>query len=490
MHKNNPLLILSCMFILNLFFANMALAEHQFDKQKMDDYLSLMSENHKGILSIEIVEKGKQVYQNQTGFSHYDEQGEKVKADAQTLYRIASITKMFTATLIMQLIEQEKLSLNTTLSEFYPQIKNADKITIDNMLMHYSGLYDYSAETRFWSKDAYEPQSKVQMIERFASFEPVFKPGSRYEYCNTNYMLLGYIIEKITGQSYQSALQSNIIDKLNLKNTQLGTAADTDKNQAQSFYFSKGDWQVQKAYDLSSFTAAGGIISTPHDLNIFINALMSGELVGEALLTRMYSRHAFNYRGIMMMPFSDSYAYGHTGVLDGFRSVLGYYPDEDTSIALIVNGVSMNFDTFKNGILSIYFNKPFTLPKFDYDYASVDIDEKQLNSLAGDYHYQHPFNAQYKMGSTLFIKENQLWAHIPNISNPRGSDLEISFIATSENTFFSASEGMQLNFSIGTDGALNTNNFEIKHNDQLFIFNKNKSVWGQLFGWVAVLNPF
>jgi len=179
-----------------------AAAERQFDRQKMDNLLSLLSEKNKAILSIEIVEKGKQTYQNQTGFAFYDSAGQKVKADAQTQYRVGSITKMFTATLIMQLIEQDKLSLTTPLSDFYPEIKNAQEITIDHMLMHRSGLFNYTADVGF-REYASKPQSQVQMIGRFVNFEPEFKPGAKYSYSNTNYMLLGYIIEEIAGERYQ-----------------------------------------------------------------------------------------------------------------------------------------------------------------------------------------------------------------------------------------------------------------------------------------------
>jgi D-alanyl-D-alanine carboxypeptidase len=273
----NALLMLGCMFILNCSTTGTTMAERHFDKQKMDNYLSLLSENNKAILSIEIVEKGKTTYQNQTGFAYYDATGKKVKADAQTQYRVGSITKMFTATLIMQLIDQEKLSLTTPLSVFYPEIKNAEEITIDHMLKHRSGLFNYTDDADFLEYFS-KPQSQEQMITRFSGFEPEFKPDRKYSYSNTNYMLLGYIIEKITAESYQAVLQTNIIDELNLKNTHLGSVIDTDKNQAQSFYYSQSDWQIKKQWHMSTAIAAGAIISSPHDLNIFGS---SAKLVGK-----------------------------------------------------------------------------------------------------------------------------------------------------------------------------------------------------------------
>ena len=163
------------------------LVERQFDKQKMDNYLSLLSDNNKAILSIEIVEKGETTYQNQTGFAYYDSTGKKVKADAQTQYRVGSITKMFTATLIMQLIDQEKLSLTTPLSVFYPEIENAEEITIDHLLKHRSGLFNYTDDAGFLEYFT-KPQSQEQMITRFSGFEPQFKPDRRYSYSNTYYI--------------------------------------------------------------------------------------------------------------------------------------------------------------------------------------------------------------------------------------------------------------------------------------------------------------
>jgi D-alanyl-D-alanine carboxypeptidase len=464
------LLILSCLLIVNCSFTGTTMVERQFDKQKMDDYLSNLSENNKAILSIEIVEKGKTAYQNQTGFAYYDSTGEKIKADAQTQYRVGSITKMFTATLIMQLIEQEKLSLNTPLSVFYPEIKNSQEITIDQMLKHRSGLFNYTADAEF-REYVNKPQSKAQMITRFSGFEPAFKPGEKFRYSNTNYMLLGYIIEKITGESYQSVLQKNIIDQLNLKNTHLGSVIDIDNNQAQSFYFSRSDWQIQKQWHMSTATAAGAIISSPNDLNIFINALMSGKLLSKLSLQKMLSSSYTYGRGIRKFPFYGRHSHGHYGLVEGFHSALLYFPEDDMTLAVSVNGLALNFHRdIVVAILNIYYDRYFKQP--NYNHQSVEFDEKLLSAFVGDYHFQSTRNPDFKLDGSLFIKNGQLFGSMPDIYNPEGMALEISFIATSENTFFNASEGIQITFEKSWYGSLISDRFIAKHDGANYEFQK------------------
>jgi D-alanyl-D-alanine carboxypeptidase len=471
MNRKSALLILSCLFLLNCSFTGTAMAERQFDKQKMDNYLSLLSENNKAILSIEIVEKGKTIYQNQTGFAYYDSTGQKVKADVQTQYRVGPITKMFTATLIMQLIDQEKLSLTTALSIFYPEIKNAEEITIDHMLKHRSGLFNYTDDADFLEYFT-KPQSQEQMLTRFSGFEPEFKPDKKYSYSNTNYMLLGYIIEKVTGESYQVVLQKNIIDKLKLKNTHLGSVIDTDKNQAQSFYFSRGNWQIKKQWNMSTAMAAGAIISSPHDLNIFSNALMSGELLNKTSSNKMLTSSAYSYgRGTKTFSFHGRLGHGHYGGIEGFSSALLYIPEDDMSLAVSVNGLALNFhDDIVGAALSTYFNINFKLP--NYSHQSVEIDEKRLSAFVGDYHFQDSQHPDYKMDVSLFIKNGQLFGSMPDINNHDGMALEISFIATSERTFFSASEGIQLTFKKAWGGTLNPDRFKATHNGADYYFHK------------------
>lgn len=121
--------------------------------------------------------------------------------------------------MIFQLIEQGKIKLSTPLSDFYPELENADEITIEHMLSHRSGLFNYTNATEFITYfNTY--QTKEEMLQRLDSYPAVFSPNKKHEYSNTNYLLLGYIIEDVTGKSYEQVVKKNIFDRIGLSNTE------------------------------------------------------------------------------------------------------------------------------------------------------------------------------------------------------------------------------------------------------------------------------
>jgi len=133
---------------------------------------------------------------------------ENTKANKDTKYKIGSITKTFTAVMIMQLIEEKKLRLDTKLARFYPKIPNADKISINDLLHHRTGIVDYINGDAVTQQNMYKVHSKEEMIQKITAYEPLFEPGTKYEYSNSNYNLLGYIIEtspKIIRRKYPNS---------------------------------------------------------------------------------------------------------------------------------------------------------------------------------------------------------------------------------------------------------------------------------------------
>ncbi|MDX1602128.1 MAG: serine hydrolase, partial [Salinimicrobium sediminis] len=176
-----------------MLFLGMSLSAQDFNKQKMDSLFSAIDENNKGMGSLSIYKNGNEVYTSSTGFANVEA---KKAADAQTRYRVGSITKTFTAAIIMQLIEEGKLQLETKLSAFYSQIPNAGKISMEDLLRHQSGLFNYSKVEDFenW-KD--KEQSRQDHLERFVKNGIEFQPGERSDYSNTNYILLSIIIEDL-----------------------------------------------------------------------------------------------------------------------------------------------------------------------------------------------------------------------------------------------------------------------------------------------------
>src|SRR5215212_5343530 len=162
------------------------------DKAKLDQLFDRLLEKNKGMGSITIAKDGNVLYTRSFGYSQINGD-EKKPLTAETKYRIASITKTYTAVMIFQLVEERKLKLTDTLDKFFPQIPNAARITIGQMLAHRSGIHNIEADGS-WGK---QPRTPDEVVARIAQGEPDFEPDSRHQYSNAGYNLLGYIVEKV-----------------------------------------------------------------------------------------------------------------------------------------------------------------------------------------------------------------------------------------------------------------------------------------------------
>ena len=250
------------------------------------------------------------------------------KLDENSKLKIGSITKTFTATMIMQLIEEKKLSLDTKLSVFYPKIKNAEKITIHHLLHHRTGIPDYLNDDETIMDKIYMANSKTEMIDRITKYESAFEPNSKHKYSNSNYYLLGLIIENSTKKSLSYNLETRIIKKLKLKNTLLPTKTNIANNESFSYINNGKTWEKTPEWNNSIAFAAGDIAATPSDLTTFMYGLFNGKLVSDASLELMKTMEDNYGMGLITLPFDTKKFYGHTGGIESFRAVVGYNIDE------------------------------------------------------------------------------------------------------------------------------------------------------------------
>ncbi len=346
-----------------------------FNKAKMDSLFQALDQNHKAMGSICIHKDGKEVYSRSIGYSVLDQQ----QADAGTKYRIGSITKMFTATIIFQMVEEKKLSLNATLDQFYPQLPNAQKITIGHLLSHRSGLHNFTDDDSYTSYME-QARSQKEMLDIIAKGGSDFEPGSKAAYSNSNFVLLGYIAEKIAKKSYAALLQERIVAKAGLKNTYYGSKADAAKKESRSYSYLNG-WQLMPETDMSIPHGAGAIVSTPSDLDKFIDALFAGKLISQASLEHMKTIQDGYGMGMFEIPFYEKKAYGHNGGIDGFSSMLGYFPNDKLAVAYCSNGQNYPVNDIMIGVLSIYYNKDYAIPSF----TTLALTAAQLDQYTGVY---------------------------------------------------------------------------------------------------------
>lgn len=329
--------------------------------EQLDSYFSSLEHRNEAMGSIAISKNGKLLYSNAIGYKTING-NDKEKSTTATHYKIWSITKTYTAVMIFQLIEEGKLSLDTTLNTFYPQIPNSKKITIRQMLCHRSGIFDYVNDIE---KDINlrDIQSKDSIAELIGTFTPNFKPGENFRYSNSNYLFLGYIIETLDSVNFETALSNRILSKLKLRNTYFGTQTVKNlKNIANTYNFN-GSWipvDGEADYNNHIETADGGIVATMEDMALFIEALFDGKLISEQSLSHMLEGTDSYRLGIMKTQFLDSEGFGHTGGWIS-ESSLFYYPKDELTIAYATNGIVIRKEEILDNVLKIYHNKPFAV---------------------------------------------------------------------------------------------------------------------------------
>ena len=346
------------------------------DKAKLDEFLDRLAEKNKGMGSLTLAKDGNVLYTRSFGYSQING-NEKKPLTAETKYRIASITKMFTAVMIFQLVEEKKLRLTDTLDRFFPQIPNAARITIGQILAHRSGIHDLEADGS-WGK---QPRTQDEVVARIAQGQPDFEPDARHLYSNAGYMLLGYIVGKAGGKPYQEALKERITSKIGLKDTYLGAGhTDPSRNEALSYnYF--GGWKEAAELDFSVPGGAGSILSTPTDITKFIQALFDLRLVSRDRLKQMTTMKEDEGMGMELFSFAGKTLYGHTGGSISSGAWLAYFPEEKLALAYTTNAKIYPVSNIVSGVFDIYWNRPFQIPTFD----AFDVSTEVLDRYVGVY---------------------------------------------------------------------------------------------------------
>ena len=322
------------------------------DTVKLDSLFQILETKDKFMGSIAISENGKLLYTKSIG---KDDLETNKHSSPLTKYRIGSISKMFTSCMVFKAVEERKINLNQTIEKYFPTIVNANKITISNLLNHRSGIHNFTDDENYMSYHT-EPKSEKQMIEIIAHNKSDFKPDSKADYSNSNYVLLSFILEKIYKKSYKELLTATIIKPLGLKNTYFGGKIAVQNNECFSYTF-EDKWQKENETDMSIPMGAGAIVSNPTDLVVFIENLFANKIISQNSLEQMKAIKDNYGMGIFQIPFYEKQGFGHTGGIDGFGSVLSYFPENKLAIALLSNGRIYENNNVMIGVLSIYFNK-------------------------------------------------------------------------------------------------------------------------------------
>jgi D-alanyl-D-alanine carboxypeptidase len=401
---------ISFAILLTLILFTVARAQ-TLDKAKLDQFFDRLAEKNKAMGSLTIAKDGKVIYTRAIGYSQINGT-EKKPLTAANRFRIGSITKMFTASMILQLAEEGKLKLTDPLDKFFPQVPNARKITIEQILWHRSGIPNVRRESNAQGNANTIPMTKDEILALIVKTTPEFEPDTKYSYSNSGYQLLGLILEKVTGNPYGEILKERITSKIGLNDTYIATGnIDVSKNEALT-YMNFGDgWKPVSETHPSILFSAGAIVSTPNDLAKFIQALFDGKIVSKENVDQMKAIKNGELSGMESFTFAGKTFYGHTGGADNYGAWLMYLPEEKLAVAYTTNAKVYPVKDVMNGVMDIFYNQPFQIPTFESIAVSIEVLDKYVGVYSTA---EAPVKFTItRQGSTLYAQPPGAGAAVP-----------------------------------------------------------------------------
>lgn len=328
-----------------------------FDKAKLDSYFDALEKNDAWMGSVALSRNGAVIYTRSVGFSDVQD---KQKASAATRYHIGSISKTFTGVLVFKAIEEKKLSLDDNLSKWFPQVPNADRISVRMLLSHRTGIHNFTDDESYltWHTQA---KTEAQMLEVIVKGGSDFAPDSTANYSNSNYTMLAYILEKVNKKPFAQLLKDKILVPLKLNDIVAEGRID-GRVSAQSYTYD-GNWVKMPETDLSITIGAGSIVATASDLARFFDALFDGKLVSDASLITMETVKDNYGMSLFSFPFNGRTGFGHTGGIDGFSSLAVHFDDGDVTAVRLSNGANYPENDISIALLAAAYGGPYDLPK-------------------------------------------------------------------------------------------------------------------------------
>lgn len=342
--------------------------EPKSKSDKINEIISLYSDYEGFNGSVLVAHKGEIIYKKGFGLANMEWE---IPNQTDTKFQIASITKTFTAMLIMQLVAENKIDLNQPITRYLPDYpeKNGSQITIHHLLTHTSGL------NRDASNDETSYNKPKDMVNQFAEKPLQFTPGERFEYSNSGYTLLGYIIETITEKPYEDVLQEKIFTPLNMKNSGYFRHRPLIKHMASGYFKGFGDFFNANVSNNSTAYAAGAIYSTVEDLFLWDQALYNETLLSKNYVDAMLSKQ------VPDPGYGGYYGYGwevknkaignttktiktigHSGTIDGFCALFTRIPASQSSIILLNNTRRAFLNAITTAVTGILNNESYDYP--------------------------------------------------------------------------------------------------------------------------------
>lgn len=404
-------------------------------QDKMDTLLTAYAKENKFNGVVLVAQKGTVLYQK--GFG-YKDAALKVPMNVHTIFQIGSLTKQFTAAVIMQLQQEGKLSVTDKLNKYFTGFAHGDKITLEHLLTHTSGIYNYTNDTAWAKGDLTKHYSQAQSLEKFKSYPPDFEPGTNFNYSNSGYSILGYIIERVTGKPYEQVVRERILQPVGMTNSGFDFTHLKSPAKAVGYMAVTKDKTIPAPIvDSTIAYAAGSLYSTVGDLYKWERAISTNKILQPESWKAVFT------------PYKRKYGYGwnidssngrlttmHGGGIHGFTSHLLRFPQEELVVIVLDNTSMPGLAKIARSLAAIVLNEPYDMPG---PKKEIKVDEAVLKTYVGQYQIAPTFSIEVR------VRDKRIFAQATNQE-------EFELFAEKENKFFLKINDATLEFVKDTSG--------------------------------------
>jgi CubicO group peptidase (beta-lactamase class C family) len=413
-----------------LFLAVPCLAQ---DTARMDQVIQPYVANHQFMGSVLVARDGQVIYSK--GYGSADLEWD-VPNSPGTKFRLGSVTKQFTAASILLLEERGKLSVSDPVKKYLPGAPAAwDKITIFHLLTHTSGIPNFTGFADYQKLEPFATTSE-QLVARFRDKPLDFEPGEKWQYSNSGYVLLGHLIEKITGDSYEKFVKENIFIPLGMKDSGYDSNSAVIPHRASGYVPGKNGLENAGFIHMSIPHSAGALYSTTEDLLKWEQGLFGGKLLKAESLQKMTTPFKSNYAfGLQVETTGGHKVIEHGGGIEGFNTELAYYPDDKLTVVVLGNVNGGAPGDIARKLAAIAHGETV---KLQSERKEITLDPKVLARYVGAYQMAPGVNM------LITLENNQLFSKL-------GNQGAIPIFAESQTMFFPKVVDAELEFTKDDD---------------------------------------
>lgn len=370
------------------------------EAKKIDDYMSVCEGANRFSGVVLAAKNGKIIFRKAYGKANYQFDVPNTSNDK---FRIASMTKAFTAMAVMQLKEKGLLDTSDKLSKYLPQFKNGDKITLQDLLRMNSGIEEFTELPDFENEIAKKHLRPLESIALVQDKALLFKPGTQYAYSNINYVILAYIVEKVSGIPYGEFLKKNVLEKADLKNTGIVSCDKVIDRLSYPYALDYFD-EVQNAsfIDMSIPFGSGDMYSTVDDLFAWDRILYTDKLLSRKYMDEIFSsgtvpttekKDSFFCYGWVLQENTDyGKTYLYQGAINGGGSWISRFVDNDAVLIILTNFEDVPLYDISADLSAIIFGRRADLPVF---HRVAKLKEETLKKYLGKYKFENGLEFEF-----------------------------------------------------------------------------------------------